>query len=111
MRRKCHEPLSEQKEKSGGGKTWSSIELLEDLLLRTKRCQATDPRDKIFGLLGTLERLCLLSGFEKRSLCPDYRLTAPQLYQEVTMLMIKETGSPRILSLVRYTICEYENTN
>ena len=93
-------------ESGESGASWSnatsSIGVLEELLLKTRHCKAHDPRDRVFGLLGILERRCELLGVEKLPLRPDYGLTAAQLYQQVTMLLISETRSLRILSLVNF---------
>jgi hypothetical protein len=41
-----------------------------------------------------------LSGFPKLALRPDYGLTSTQLYQQVTVLMVQETKSLKVLSFV-----------
>lgn len=77
----------------------TSIEVLEDLLSKMSQCEARDQRDTIFGLLGILERRCERLGVAKLPLRPDYHITVPQLYQQVTMLLISESKSLRFLSL------------
>jgi Heterokaryon incompatibility protein (HET) len=103
MREECQTNLAVGSGESVEGNCRSSVELLEDLLLRTKLCLATDPRDKIFGLLGVVEKRCQQSRVQRLPLRPDYNLTAAHLYQQVTMLVIQETASLRILSRVHST--------
>ena len=63
-------------------KPWGSCNrMAPDLLdlaysMRYKQC--TDPRDKIFGIWGTVDYLYTVEDFK-----PDYRMTVRQVYDEV----------------------------
>lgn len=55
---------------------------LADILLITKRCLCTNPRDKIYGILG------LISGFDSL-LVVDYSRTLWQVYQDVMLYRLR----------------------
>lgn len=75
---------------SPGQSKASEISLL-DTLIRYRGREATDPRDKIFGLLN----LCSHPGFEA-----DYSKTTIEIYQDVTKYIIKREGNLDVLSVV-----------
>lgn len=60
----------------------------------TRRSRATDPRDKIYGLIG------LLSPEDKASVFVDYRKSVENVYQYVATAIILREKSLRILSAV-----------
>ncbi|KAK4654105.1 hypothetical protein QC762_0062110 [Podospora pseudocomata] len=68
------------------------IEMLKYLIDKTRFKEATDPRDKIYGLLGLLSNCD-----EPIDLVPDYHLSANDLYTKVAMQMISYTRSLSIL--------------
>ena len=51
---------------------------------------ATDPRDKVFGILGLLKT-------EERIVMPDYALSAPEVYQQTTVAIINHTKNLSVL--------------
>ncbi|KAK0662071.1 putative heterokaryon incompatibility protein [Cercophora samala] len=68
------------------------IEMLKYLLDKTRFKEATDPRDKIYGLLGLLDKCD-----DPIQLGPDYRLPARDLYINVALQMINFTRGLSIL--------------
>lgn len=54
--------------------------------------EATDPRDKAYGVLGLVN-----SWGNEEPLVPDYDISARELYEELTMRIVHETGSLEIL--------------
>ncbi|KAK3214936.1 hypothetical protein GRF29_19g1733159 [Pseudopithomyces chartarum] len=52
-------------------------------LYRTATFEATDPRDKVYGVLG-------ISSFASKPLAPDYTKTAEQVYCEAMVLVLTE---------------------
>ncbi|RYO75454.1 hypothetical protein DL762_009992 [Monosporascus cannonballus] len=63
------------------------------ILFNTANFKSTDPRDKIFALLG------LATGAYDRQLIPDYRKTPSQVYTEVSQRLIVEEGTTALFSL------------
>jgi Heterokaryon incompatibility protein (HET) len=95
MRFKC------QSKEYNGRTTRSNALMFEELLHSTSFCAAIDPRDKVFALLGILERQIQLNRAEELTLCADYRLTAAQVYHQTTVLHISESKSLNLLSFVQ----------
>ncbi|KAF5508212.1 Heterokaryon incompatibility protein 6, OR allele [Colletotrichum fructicola] len=62
------------------------VEELCDLMIKTASCQATDPRDKVFALLG------MLTGTQGRGLIPDYSLNQSQIFLGLTAFVFKENA-------------------
>lgn len=67
-------------------------ELLEHFLRSTSRRECTEPRDKVFGLLG------LLSPNSVRAHFPDYNEPVSKIYQRTTKLLLVRGG----LAWLRY---------
>jgi hypothetical protein len=68
---------------------------LVDLLRHTRHFGATDPRDKVFALLGlSVEGAHLAEG----GLGPNYKSAVLDVYCNATVYMIQKTGSLEILS-------------
>ena len=65
--------------------------------------EATDPRDKIYGLLGfpTLDK-----GLGAGSITPDYTLSASEIYTEVTHKLLEKEKNLNVLALVLYALPE-----
>ncbi|CAI0652465.1 unnamed protein product [Colletotrichum noveboracense] len=61
------------------------VEELHELMIRTASCKATDPRDKVFALLG------LLTGTQVPGLIPDYSLSRDQIFAGLTAFVFMET--------------------
>jgi hypothetical protein len=61
------------------------------LLHEHRRREATDPRDKVFAMLGLAE------DFSPDLLKPNYSKSVGQIYRETTLASIKQTGSLEIL--------------
>ncbi|KAF4929090.1 Heterokaryon incompatibility protein 6, OR allele [Colletotrichum viniferum] len=61
------------------------VEELYELMIRTASCKATDPRDKVFALLG------LLTGTQVPGLIPDYSLSRDQIFAGLTAFIFMET--------------------
>ncbi|KAK4168823.1 heterokaryon incompatibility protein-domain-containing protein [Cladorrhinum sp. PSN259] len=55
-------------------------------LLSTKFAQATDPRDKIYGLFGLLESV------ERDELAPNYAKTMGEVYKDATASVLRRNG-------------------
>ncbi|KAF5714790.1 heterokaryon incompatibility 6 OR allele [Fusarium mundagurra] len=62
---------------------------LMDVLVRFREMESTDPRDKIFGLLGLVT--------EEHGINVDYMTSVPQLYQQATASLINLTANLDIL--------------
>ncbi|OJD17456.1 hypothetical protein AJ78_02427 [Emergomyces pasteurianus Ep9510] len=65
---------------------------LENLVFDTWNFRATDPRDKIFGLYGLLNR----TGQSKWR--PDYHKSVEEVYAQATKTIMQESGELRMLS-------------
>jgi Heterokaryon incompatibility protein (HET) len=61
-------------------------------LHETRRSRSTDPRDKVFALMG------LLAPEERSSVFVDYSISVSELYLDVATVILKLTKSLRILS-------------
>lgn len=61
-------------------------ELLEHFLMSTSRRECTEPRDKVFGLLGLLSPNFVLTHF------PDYNEPVAKIYQRTTKLLLVRGG-------------------
>jgi len=57
--------------------------LIEDLMARFVRSQATDPRDKVFALLG------LVSHALEESILPDYQKSASEVYTNMAKHLLR----------------------
>jgi hypothetical protein len=73
---------------------WDFLELLEV----TRAQQASDPRDYIFALLG--HQCALIDGVPIVE--PDYSKSAQELYFEVSIKIMRQTRSLRLLSAVHH---------
>jgi hypothetical protein len=69
--------------------------MLNTYLTQTRYREATDPRDKIFGLLGLLNHCP-----EPLDIVPDYKKTEAQVYTDVAMRLIRHEQSLRPLLAV-----------
>jgi hypothetical protein len=67
-----------------------------NLLLFTRSHKASDPRDKVYALLGLLRRDC-------QSLKPDYRKSAPEVFAGFVRHMMPRLSTLEILSYVHLT--------
>ncbi|KAK1751079.1 heterokaryon incompatibility protein-domain-containing protein [Echria macrotheca] len=67
---------------------------LSTLLFRTWFLNASDPRDKVFSLLG----ICL--GGNDMTQFPDYGMSLATVYAEATRLIMEDSGSLEILAYV-----------
>lgn len=74
-------------------KTYSTPEQVFDLLCLAKSCNASDPRDKVFALLG------LLPSRRIGTLEADYSLSVEDIYAQVALNLVSTIGWPRVLSL------------
>lgn len=64
----------------------------EAMLLHAKSCEATDPRDKVYGILNQASQAVT------QSLKPDYTLNTMEVYTEATITELETTKSLGILS-------------
>ena len=69
---------------------------LEDLLTQTRRCKCTDPRDRVYALLGLLD--------QKYDIVPDYEKPVAEVYQDMFKSYIKKQHTYGNLKLLAY--CE-----
>jgi len=77
------------------GSTYTTDRRLLDLLSQTYNLQCTNPRDKVYGILG------LASDIDVGDLNPDYSLTCQEVYISVTKYCIQKYQSLAVLSCVR----------
>jgi hypothetical protein len=80
------------------------IELL-DLMAGYRYCQATDPRDKIFALMGLISPSF---GNSDERLAPDYAVPCKDVYMRTVRFLITVTGNLDVLS---YCEAPYDTTN
>ena len=73
------------------------FELLE-VLSCTLRLQATDPRDKLYSLLGVVAAARKGSPVEK----PDYTISSDVLFKRTAISQLKQKGSLKFLSFVEH---------
>ena len=66
---------------------------LSDLLIATRKCQATDPRDKVFALLWCQE------GANFATFAADYTKSFSEVFREATIHCIHNSQSTKLLSL------------
>lgn len=64
---------------------------LQDLLIATASCGASDPRDKVFALPRLAENV--------GQLAPNYRLSVRDVFRRATLQAIRRSGNVEILSL------------
>jgi hypothetical protein len=67
-----------------------------DLLTQTRRCKCTDPRDRIYALLGLLD--------QKYDIIPDYEKPVAEVYQDMFTSYMKKQHTYGNLKLLAY--CE-----
>jgi Heterokaryon incompatibility protein (HET) len=72
---------------------------LEDLLSTHRSCLATDPRDKIYSLLGisNFEKPPFTDPLKAQHFVADYQLPVEILYTRVTRLLIESRGNLQML--------------
>jgi hypothetical protein len=86
----------------GGGTTWQALTVLEarsrfqggrlptllNTLIRNRSFQASDPRDKVFGLMSLADP----NDVRRLGIRPDYHLSVDTLYKNVTMAFLEKLG-------------------
>jgi hypothetical protein len=77
---------------------------LISLLLGFSYFQATDPRDKVYALLG------LAPAHERANIIPNYNLTTKQVFHSTTTAILEQSGNLDILCAVtkQHTLAETE---
>ncbi|KAI1390123.1 heterokaryon incompatibility protein-domain-containing protein [Hypoxylon trugodes] len=92
------------------GRPISATIIINSLALRMYRTQSSDPRDKVFGLLGIWERLAKEQYAEELNFAADYSKTVQTVYIEFMATILRETESLNMLSSVppRNGTCETE---
>ncbi|KAF1998998.1 HET-domain-containing protein [Amniculicola lignicola CBS 123094] len=73
--------------------------LLRNALLQARKFEATEPRDKVYGILGLIQTHRYRRKFEKL-FTPDYTLKVEDLFTEAMRCMIMDTYEPSALSMV-----------
>lgn len=73
--------------------------ILLEALYRSQPCSASDSRDKIYGVLGIVDRF-MGEEFDPEVIKPDCRLSTVQVYTSVTAYLLKTQQLPTVLSLV-----------
>ena len=66
---------------------------LLDLLISNRMCLSSDPRDKVFAIVG-LANDCKMAG-----ILPDYRFKTAKIYQNVAVYLAKPSSMSVVLSL------------
>lgn len=72
--------------------SWGGTSLL-DLLVSNRTCLSSDPRDKVFAVVG-LAKDCKMAG-----ILPDYRSKTAKIYQDVAIYLAKASCMSVVLSL------------
>ncbi|KAL8837338.1 MAG: hypothetical protein Q9176_005756 [Flavoplaca citrina] len=67
-------------------------------ILLSRHCRSSNPRDKIYGLLGLLDSAREAKPFN--TISPDYRRTIPEVYLQATKLLLESAEDLLILSTV-----------
>jgi hypothetical protein len=75
-----------------------SLTPLIDLLRDARQRLATDPRDKVFALLGLAEEHPLFETTTDQRIRPDYRKTRLETFRDVTAFIIENSGNLDIFS-------------
>ncbi|EHA51902.1 hypothetical protein MGG_05881 [Pyricularia oryzae 70-15] len=78
---------------------------LEGMLLELPLQLATDPRDKIYGVLG------LSSDFSEGGIVPNYALPVAQIFMDAFASMIKESDSLHLLSGCNFSLLRDSTIN
>jgi hypothetical protein len=78
------------------------------LLRLTRQLEVTNPRDRVYGLLG-MTTVDNNPGTNSLFIDPDYTITEAELWLKVAWKMIRDTGNLSILSSVQYTAHHYES--
>jgi hypothetical protein len=73
---------------------------LAQFLRHTRRCQSTDPRDRIYALFGIASDVYDRKG--KALLEPDYRATVEEVYRKVAAELIRRDGNLDLLAFCRH---------
>ncbi|TVY67680.1 Heterokaryon incompatibility protein 6, OR allele [Fusarium oxysporum f. sp. cubense] len=81
------------------GGSWKKERDLFELVCSTKSCHATDPRDKIFALIG-------LVGDKTYGIVPDYHKNESEVFTEFALKVISETKK---LAIQNYSDVEDPN--
>ena len=80
------------------------------LLRLTRQFEATDSRDRVYGLLG-IKTLDNDPSTKKLFLEPDYAISQAQLWKKLAWKSIKQSGNLSILTSVQYTAYQLESEN
>jgi hypothetical protein len=83
---------------------------LIQLLRLTRQFEATDSRDRVYGLLG-IKTLDNDPSTKNLFIEPDYSLTQAQLWKRLAWKSIKQSGNLSILTSVQYTAYQLESEN
>ncbi|KAM0544493.1 hypothetical protein ACHAPJ_011787 [Fusarium lateritium] len=81
--------LIEDQRRLSSGATGERCSRLTDVLARFRAMESTDPRDKIYGLLGLVT--------ENHSIEVDYSKSLNKVYEEVTLSLINMSGDLDVL--------------
>ena len=82
------------------GSKLTTARLLILLCWSTRSWETTDPRDKIFAMLGVLERLSIARGLPAPRIIPNYSKTVQQVYLETATEILEGMKSLDLLNLV-----------
>ncbi|KAI4202423.1 MAG: hypothetical protein LQ346_001981 [Caloplaca aetnensis] len=77
-----------------------AVDLLPILLLVTRGFKATNPRDHIFSLLGIITKVAKIKGLKSLPIYADYTKTTPEVFCQVTKLILESTGWLAFLAFV-----------
>lgn len=80
----------------GGSEGLACTSDFGSLLGYTRLCEATDPKDKVYGVLGL---------FNQQLMPIDYNFSVAEVYRDVTRAIFDTTGSLQILHLVGTARC------
>jgi hypothetical protein len=71
---------------------------LDALLMLGLRFDSTDPKDKVYGILGLKTRWCT-GPYPVLPFCPDYNRSVADVYRDATRIALYESGSLDLLRL------------
>jgi hypothetical protein len=72
-----------------------------ELLNCFRRCESTNPRDKVYSILGLTPELESVTSFKQPNILPDYRKTVADVYLEAAWFQLRTQRNLTVLSYVQ----------
>lgn len=78
----------------------TTAHLLAVTIDSTRSHRSTDPRDKVFGLLGIVGKAARMRNLEECPIKADYGKTVVQVYEKATLYILKNTSHLESLGMI-----------